>query len=703
MRPRALIAALALLAPLSVPALALAQESPPSLDLRGFRASIDPAAGLYQEPADSPGTAEWSVGFWTSYAYRPITLRDARTDSVVFNVIKHQVTSDLTAGVGIGHRLLLGLDLPVLLYQTGDTPTATSQRVLGDAPLPNQALGDLGINGKLTLIRPTGGEHGGFALAFHERFTVPTGDTGSYLGEGAVTSESRLLAEYRLVALGAHLALGVKIRGENENFACGAVPLAADCNTRFGHSLPFGLGFDLRPQAFGIDPKGKLTFYVDAYGQLPISPIAPFQSTGASSMRLGLGARYVVARDVSVLAGLETALIAGVGDAPARALASIAWAPRSHDLDKDTVDDDVDQCKELPEDKDGFQDEDGCPDLDNDDDGVPDAADKCGAVKEDEDGFDDGDGCPDPDNDGDKILDGDDMCPNEAGPPSADKSKNGCPVHDRDGDGLEDGRDKCPDKPEDADNFQDDDGCPESDNDEDGIVDGEDACPIVKGIDASDPKLRGCPDPDPDKDSFVADEDKCRDQAETWNGVDDGDGCPDEAPKGKAKPQVSVKESKAKGTELVVEQALSFVAAGEIDAGALLTLRAVSSELLAHPAWSLVVGVRPSPKSDAAEAEAKARAIVAAIRRFTRRESAAAVAGWDTVKGAPRAAERGIGFLLQTGEEKVAAPEKAPPPAPKAAPPKAPLPPPVKAAPKAPAPAKAPVPAKAPPPKPKKP
>lgn len=697
MRPRALLKSLAFLAPLCLfaePALAQ-QSSPPSLDLRGSHASIDPGAGLYQEPADSPGTAEWSAGFWLSYAYRPITLRDARTNSVVFDVIKHQVTSDLTAGIGVGHRLLLGLDLPVLLYQTGDTPTAASTRVLGDSPLPGQAIGDLGINGKLTLIRPTGGDLGGFALAFHERFTVPTGDPASYLGEGAVTSESRLLAEYRLVALGVHLALGFKIRGENESFACGGVASLADCNTRFGHELPFGLGVDLRPQAFGIDPKGRLTFYLDSHGYLPVSPIAPFQSTGASSLRIGVGARYMAVRDLSLLAGVEAALLAGVGDAPARALLSVAWAPRSHDLDHDGVDDDVDQCKELAEDIDGFQDEDGCPDLDNDDDGVPDKSDKCPNVKEDEDGFDDGDGCPDPDNDGDKILDIDDACPNEAGPPNADKSKNGCPIHDRDGDGISDLKDRCPDAAEDLDGFRDDDGCPDPDNDDDGIADAQDACPLVKGIDTADPKTRGCPDLDPDKDTFPYAEDRCRDQPETWNGFEDEDGCPDEAPKGKGKALVSVQESKTKGTEIKLEQPLKLDAKGELEIASQLTLRALSSELLTHPAWSVVVGVRPAPKNGEAEAQAKASAIVAALRRFTGRETSAAVAGWDTVKGAPRAGELGIGIVLHTGDEKMVV-EKSPPPAPKIVAPKQPGPPPVKApAPKAPVP-------KAPAPKPKK-
>jgi hypothetical protein len=156
-------------------------------------------------------------------------------------------------------------------------------------------------------------------------------------------------------------------------------------------------------------------------------------------------------------------------------------APHRHvgtvgDRDGDGIPDDVDKCPDDPEDFDGFEDADGCPDPDNDRDGIPDVDDKCpnlpgprpdgcphGAANdrdgdgipddvdkcpddpEDFDGFEDADGCPDPDNDGDGILDVDDLCPNEAGPPP-----DGCPhitTGDRDGDGIPDARDKCPDAP----------------------------------------------------------------------------------------------------------------------------------------------------------------------------------------------------------------------------------------------------------------
>jgi outer membrane protein OmpA-like peptidoglycan-associated protein len=101
--------------------------------------------------------------------------------------------------------------------------------------------------------------------------------------------------------------------------------------------------------------------------------------------------------------------------------------PGSKDRDGDGIPDNVDRCPDQPEDKDGFQDEDGCPDLDNDGDGIPDALDKCPNEPEDKDGFQDEDGCPDPDNDGDGIPDTLDKCPNEPETFNNYKDDDGCP------------------------------------------------------------------------------------------------------------------------------------------------------------------------------------------------------------------------------------------------------------------------------------
>jgi outer membrane protein OmpA-like peptidoglycan-associated protein len=171
------------------------------------------------------------------------------------------------------------------------------------------------------------------------------------------------------------------------------------------------------------------------------------------------------------LAGLRIGFGGTAAPGPARAL----------DRDGDGIPDVADRCPDEPEDKDGFEDADGCPDPDNDKDGVLDRDDRCindpGSAElhgcpdsdadgiadlddrcpteaEDRDGFEDADGCPDPDNDHDGVLDMADACPFDAGP--ADNK--GCPDTDRDGDTVVDRLDACPDEQGPPENH----GCPGS-------------------------------------------------------------------------------------------------------------------------------------------------------------------------------------------------------------------------------------------------
>ncbi len=173
-----------------------------------------------------------------------------------------------------------------------------------------------------------------------------------------------------------------------------------------------------------------------------------------------------------------------------------------YDLDGDGITGRNDACPELREDRDGFQDEDGCPDLDDDLDGLPDVGDPCPRVAEDRDGFLDGDGCPEPDNDGD---------------------------------GLDDRLDACIVAPEDKDGFQDGDGCPELDNDRDGVPDEVDACPLAAEDADGHADVDGCDDPDNDGDGVPDAVDAARDLPETVNGWEDTDGAPDVLPRALAR------------------------------------------------------------------------------------------------------------------------------------------------------------------------
>ncbi len=142
-----------------------------------------------------------------------------------------------------------------------------------------------------------------------------------------------------------------------------------------------------------------------------------------------------------------------------------------------------------------------CRPRDKDDDGILDNVDQCPDVPESFNDYQDDDGCPEKDSDGDKIFDDQDQCSTVAEDYDDFQDTDGCPEYDNDKDGIVDTQDQCPNKPEDYDAFQDEDGCPEdlADTDNDGIMD---------------------------------DVDRCIKKPETKNGYMDADGCPDAAPKG---------------------------------------------------------------------------------------------------------------------------------------------------------------------------
>ena len=265
------------------------------------------------------------------------------------------------------------------------------------------------------------------------------------------------------------------------------------------------------------------------------------------------------------------------------------------DSDGDGVHDGDDNCPDVKEDIDEFEDDDGCPDPDDDRDGILDAVDQCRKVAESVNHFEDEDGCPDigPDSDGDTIGDFEDVCPYEPENMNGKRDWDGCPeAHlptlrkqlaaliakpkpqakakaapkpiarvkaalpkpvnlppltrkvDTDGDGLDDDVDECPDEPEDDDEFQPGDGCPDPDDDQDGILDADDACRYEAETFNDHEDEDGCPDlgPDSDGDGVGDYEDQCPREPETMDGKRDWDGCP-EADLATLKAQIAIWEA----------------------------------------------------------------------------------------------------------------------------------------------------------------
>ncbi len=374
--------ALSIIAAVTFPGLARAEDTP-SADLRGTFAPLHHEAGLGVEPVTVPETGEVTASLRLTYAFRPVVLRD-EAGEIQARVVEHQFTGDAALSFGLWGRLALGVDLPHVLGQTGDSLVndPLAQAAVGTRAVPITAMGDPGLRAKVAIVSPDLDEHGveqGFGLGADERFTLPLGDEGSFLGEGNVTSETRVLVDGGLGPLTIHGYAGVKVRGDTGSYACPPDASLDTCDTRFGHELPLGLGFGFHPSALGVDDDGRVTFFAETRAKMPLSPVGPFDSSLPGSWYASVAGRFRFG-DLALLSAVEVGLTDGVGVAPFRATIGVSFAPRQRDADADGFGDDDDRCPTFAEDPDGFEDQDGCPEMDNDADGVPDALDTCPMV-----------------------------------------------------------------------------------------------------------------------------------------------------------------------------------------------------------------------------------------------------------------------------------------------------------------------------------
>lgn len=344
----------------------------PGIDGRTFRPSSDPGALVGAEPVTTPAAWEWNVALWSSYGPRPFNVGAGRP-------VDHAVHGSVVANLGLGRGLALGLELPGAL-QTGATGQSTS--VVGGGRIPPGALGDLAVHGKGTLLDNT---NGGFGLALRGLVTAPTGEGGSFLGERGATAAVRVLVDYNLLVAGLQVSAGFKARTDTVRWP--AAPRTD--GVPWGDEIPWSVSLRLRPAVLrsivDLDPSGRQTWELSARGTFPASPVAPWGlgDKGSSLLttallaladRVELGA----SREVFLLAGVDVGLAGYAAGAPViRGIVGLGWAPRTHDVDHDGIPDDVDQCREIPEDLDGFEDQDGCPEIDDDDDGVVDTEDAC--------------------------------------------------------------------------------------------------------------------------------------------------------------------------------------------------------------------------------------------------------------------------------------------------------------------------------------
>lgn len=488
----------------------------------------------------------FGFGLMVNYQNNPLVLyatttTDAGGDFDVDKVereiplIENQVTADLTGAFGFRIKWLraqVGFGLPVNLLLRGNQLDDAGEQA---DTFKGEGIGDLRLQLKVVLMP----ELAGFSIAFSPVVTFPSAcwstgglsscrEEGNFAGDPNFTFRPRIAAQYRWNSLLVAANVGGIIREPSQ-------VLSAEVS----HRLTYGLavGYQIHPRLFAMgEIWGQAGFGTKSdCASDPDNPDGPPICTGTSSSDLDafpleadVGAHIPLPLGFRLTAGVGFGLIQALGSPTVRAIAGVSWAPDWRDKDGDGVSDHEDECPSLPEDRDGFKDDDGCPDDDNDGDLFVDAQDKCPLQAEDKDGFEDEDGCPEADNDGDGITDLYDHCPMKKETINKFKDEDGCPdVPDLDGDLVADAQDRCPKDAEDHDKFEDEDGCPDPDNDVDGIPDAYDDCPLEAEDIDSFKDDDGCPDPDNDQDGVSDAADRCPGKKETINGYKDEDGCPD--------------------------------------------------------------------------------------------------------------------------------------------------------------------------------
>jgi large repetitive protein len=431
---------------------------------------------------EDPGDVRFGAQLQLDYARNPliwVTNLDSPDRGRSYAVVQNQLVIHPIVSLGMWNRVLFFVHLPLnaVVSRADDVPRQIYQQYDQHA-----ALGGLTLGARLHLY---GSRDELVSIAAQADLGLPIstwfGSTTSFVTESKIVLHLAGLLEFHITRrfrLGA--SLGATLR-EKHTYN----------NIEFANELNFvpGAGYLL------IDDEFKLEAMFEFFGSALLA--SPF-SNHETPMEFLLGLKAHLKEGWSFGLAGAMGIWNGYGSPDYRVIGMIGWTmpweEPNHDRDQDGIPDDVDRCPDIPEDKDSFEDEDGCPDPDNDKDGILDAADKCPLEAEDKDGFEDEDGCPDPDNDQDGILDAADKCPIEAEDKDGFEDEDGCLDPDNDKDGILDTADKCPLEAEDKDGFQDDDGCPDPDNDNDGILDAADKCP---------------------------------NEAETKNNIEDEDGCPD--------------------------------------------------------------------------------------------------------------------------------------------------------------------------------
>lgn len=335
------ISALTWVAPQS----AHAEDMTPNLDTQLFRPSPF-AQDLFSAPRRSErGADHWSVGLMLQQQSGLLSIRRPAESNGLLPIedsqeliplIEDDVGMNLLLSYAILESFSLGVDLPVILSRSG----AYSD----DLPiLTGSSLGDLRI---LSRVQFGGRSGDGLSMGMNLGGLAPT-HNGAFRGRSGFGLITDLFAELRARRWGVSVRAGALWATETERFL--------DAEQQHQAQAEVGVWHNTIP--------GALELIAELHGTTELNDA--FLKGTATPMELRAGARWRSPWGLIVGAALGTGLTRGVGAPDYRALLSLTYESwyvlSSAQLDGANG---RDLCPTEEEDKDGYRDDDGCPDPD---------------------------------------------------------------------------------------------------------------------------------------------------------------------------------------------------------------------------------------------------------------------------------------------------------------------------------------------------
>jgi len=387
------------------------------IDLNQFRPAELATDGFATSTPDGQGHARFGFQVWLDYSDDALEIAGQK-------VVHQQMTGHLMLSLGLADHLVLFVDMPyhfIIEESSGVTTGVT---------VKHQNVGDLYFGARFNFY---GTREDVFQIGAQAAMTINTASLASsqQTFAGQVDKKPYLGGWFELLlnfnagdVVRIPLQIGYKLGTQGQLLGVPPDVVFVGNEFTYGGGVLIMLGDD------------QFMISAEAFGRTAANSTVSFWSKNETPVEVLGGFKWLPDFGFTLGVGGSAGVTDGYGAPDWRAFGMLGYTmpadKKEPDADGDGIPDELDKCPTEAEDFDGFQDEDGCPDLDNDGDGVLDVDDKCPNDPEDMDGFEDEDGCPDPDNDGDGILDVDDQCPNDAGPPE----NHGCPDPDRDGDGV---------------------------------------------------------------------------------------------------------------------------------------------------------------------------------------------------------------------------------------------------------------------------